>query len=155
MIRAALMLALLALAPIAACTPTAPAPAEEARDVVAEAAAFMEEYADDLLRGDREAIIARYDPRGAYFAGNGFSELVTHEALAQRYREQWEAPAAFEWVDLKYEPLGDDAIMVLGKFHWTAAEGEAPIVLSYTGLLVRSEGEWRIRVEDESTSPPA
>jgi hypothetical protein len=42
--------------------------------------------------------------------------------------------------------------MVVGRFEWTDAGGKM-LPISYTGLLVRRDGEWRIRLEDESVSP--
>ena len=139
---------------LAACTgapPTAaPAPRE---DIVAEARAFMEGYARDLRTGDRAAIAARYDRRGAYFAGHGRREFEAWDAIQARYRDDWGPPAAFEWRDLEYEPAGPDAVVVTGLFTWSRAAGDEPLLLSYTGLLLRQDGELRIRLEDESMSP--
>ncbi|MBW3570422.1 MAG: ketosteroid isomerase family protein [Gemmatimonadetes bacterium] len=119
----------------------------------AEARAFMESYARDLRAGAREAIVARYDRRGAYLVGNGRKELLTVDALRAIYTgPDWQPPATFEWRDLSYEVLGDDAVMVVGRFEWTDAQGKM-LPISYTGLLLRQDGAWRIRLEDESVSP--
>jgi len=40
----------------------------------------------------------------------------------------------------------------VGLFDWGLADGRK-LTFSYTGLLVRIEGELRIRLEDESMSP--
>jgi hypothetical protein len=123
------------------------------RDPEAEARAFMESYAQDLRSGAREAIVARYDRRGAYMVGNGRKELLPVESLRGIYTgADWQPPATFEWRDLSYEVLSDDAVMVVGRFEWTDAAGKM-LPISYTGLLVRRDGEWRIRLEDESVSP--
>jgi hypothetical protein len=122
--------------------------------VEAEARAFMESYARDLRGGAREAIAARYDRRGAYRVGGGQKTLEPLDSIRAGYTGRWQAPAAFEWHDLSYEVLGDDAVMVVGRFEWTDAQGRV-LPLTYTGLLVRQDGEWRIRLEDEDISPRA
>lgn len=147
---------------LAACTSAAPASAPTPHgDIVAEARVFMDGYAVDLRTGDRAAIAARYDRRGAYFAGHGRSELETWADIEARYRDDWSPPAAFEWRDLKYEPVGPDAVVVAGLFTWTRAGTAEPLLLSYTGLLLRQDGELRIRLENEfpirprTPAPPA
>ena len=121
----------------------------------AEARAFMESYARDLQAGAREAIVGRYDRRGAYLVGNGRKELLPVDSLRAIYTgADWQPPATFTWRDLSYEVLGDDAVMVVGRFEWTDAQGRM-LPVSYTGLLLRQDGEWRIRLEDESVSPRA
>lgn len=141
---------------LAACTgappPPAAAPAPQ-EDIVADARAFMEAYGRDLAAGDREAIAGRYDRRGAYFVFNGRRDFSEWEPIRQQYLTQWQAPAAFEWRDLIYEPAGPGAIVVNGDFLWTIAAEEPPMVFSYTGLLVRQDGVLRIRLEDEAMSP--
>jgi hypothetical protein len=124
-----------------------------AGDVVDEARAFMESYARDLLAGDRDAIIARYDPRGAYLLGNGRKALLSPDSIAGIYRSpRWSAPASFRWVELDYEPLSRDAVAVVGGLDW-GLTGSAPIRVSYSAVLVRSDGRLRIRIEDESSAP--
>ena len=123
--------------------------------VVEEARAFMDSYARDLLAGNRAAIAARYDRRGAYFMGNGQKEFETYDAIVARYGgPRWNPPAAFEWRDLSFEPAGPDAVIVAGRFVW-GRQGRAPMTLSYTGFLHRQDGVLRIRLEDESVDPRA
>ncbi|HEU4884722.1 MAG TPA: hypothetical protein VFT45_20870 [Longimicrobium sp.] len=119
-----------------------------------EARAFMESYARDLRAGAREAIVARYDPRGSYRVGNGRKEFEPLDSTRAVYMGPWQPPTVFEWRDLSYEVLSDDAVMVVGRFEWTGADGKM-LPLSYTGLLLRRDGVWRIRLEDESVSPLA
>jgi hypothetical protein len=153
---AALAIALL----MAVCAAAAPgsARAQDADSaLIGEARAFMEAYARDLGTADREAIANRYDRRGAYFIFNGARDLPEWEAIREQYRTRWEPPAAFEWGELIYEPVGSDAVLVNGLFFWTVAPGQAPMRFSYTGLLVRQDGELRIRLENEFIvpAPPA
>lgn len=124
------------------------------RDPEAEARAFMESYAQDLRAGAREAIVARYDRRGSYRVGAGQKTLEPMDSIRAVYMGPWQPPAAFEWRDLSYEVLSDDAVMVVGRFEWTDAQGRM-LPISYTGLLVRQDGAWRIRLEDEDVSPRA
>lgn len=128
------------------------APADDA-PVVIEAKTFMAGYADDLLTGDRAAIANRYDRRGAWRVGGGEKTFDEWNAIRRYYAEGWNKPATFEWRDLSYEPIGADAVAIVGLFDWGLGEGRAPITLSYTALLTRQEGELRIRLEDESAAP--
>jgi hypothetical protein len=118
---------------------------------VAEAQAFMEGYARDLLAGDRAAIAARYDRRGAWRVGNGEKSFETWTAIRDFYAgPNWSPPASFAWRELEYQPIGRDAVVVVGLFDWGAVAGRPPVTVSYTGLLVRQGGALRIRLEDES-----
>jgi hypothetical protein len=158
--RFPLSLALL-LAVCAAALPTLARAQAADSALVAEARAFMDAYARDLSAADRAAIAARYDRRGVYFVFDGERDIPTWEAVEQQYRTQWQPPAAFEWRDLVYEPAGPDAVMVNGWFLWTLAAGQEPMRFSYTGLLMRQDGELRIRLENEfpirprTPAPPA
>lgn len=142
----------------APATPTppaaAPATAEAEAPVVAEARAFMIAYAADLERGDRAGIAARYDRRGAHFLGGGERMTMTHAQIVARYAgPDWTPPAAFEWRGLAFEPLGTDAVAITGQFAWTETAAQAPMVFSYTALLIREDGALRIRIEDEDAAP--
>lgn len=44
-----------------------------------------------------------------------------------------------------------DAVVVAGRFVWTET-GQPARVQSYTGLLVRQEGQLRIRLDDEDAA---
>ena len=115
---------------------------------------FMSGYAEDLRHGRRQAIVERYDRRGAFRVGEGEKNLESWELIRAAYMTQWTPPASFAWRDLSYEPVGNDAVMVIGLFDWGLADGRR-LTFSYTGLLVRQDGELRIRLEDESMSPRA
>lgn len=113
---------------------------------------FMSGYAEDLRHGRRQAIVERYDRRGAYRVGEGEKNLESWDLIRAAYMTQWTPPASFAWRDLSYEPVGNDAVIVIGLFDWGLADGRR-LAFSYTGLLVRQDGELRIRLEDESMSP--
>jgi hypothetical protein len=121
--------------------------ADEARD-------FMAAYADDLRNARRQSIVDRYDRGGAYRVGEGEKTLERWELIRAGYFSQWTPPARFSWRDLSYEPVGDAAVLVVGLFDWGLADGRT-VSFSYTGLLVRQDGELRIRLEDESMNPRA
>jgi hypothetical protein len=129
------------------------AAAEAEASVVREARAFMAAYARELAAGDRPAIAARYDRRGSWVMGGGAKRYSSHAQTAAYYAgPNWSPPAAFEWRDLSYEPLGPDAVAVVGTFLWTRAAGQPPVTVAYTGLLVRQDGALRIRIEDEDAA---
>lgn len=139
-----------------ACATARPTPADAPpgeSTVVREAEAFMEGYARDLREGNRAAIIGRYDRRGGYLVGNGRKEFMPLDSIRAIYEGGWGPPATFAWENLSYEPAGPDAVVVTGQFVWGPTGGAAPIRASYTGLLLRQDGQLRIRVEDESFAP--
>jgi len=153
----ALALAALVFASAAGCAQpsccTTPGPTTDETALVREAREFMAGYARDLLAGNREAIVGRYDGRGAYFVGQGRKELLPTDSIRALYFGGWRAPASFEWQDLSYEVVGPDAVVVTGRFAWTGAGGRGA-TFSYTGLLLRRDGGLHIRLEDESAEPP-
>ncbi|HEY5883201.1 MAG TPA: DUF4440 domain-containing protein [Pyrinomonadaceae bacterium] len=138
-------------------TSVAPVPAMQKPSSVAsverEVRGFYDSYAEDLRQHRNEAIANRYDPRGVFLLGNGKKALKTFEEVRNHYVTKWKGPKAFEWKDLTVEVLSPVAAVVLGRFEWQTTSGET-LSFSYTGVLVRQPGGWRIRVEDESTEPP-
>ena len=144
------VLLVLVAAPFAAAQPSAPAEPP----VVAEARAFMASYAEALVVGDRAGIAARYDRNGAFALGNGRKSFGPYARIVEQYASaRWQPPHRFEWRDLSFEPIGNDAIVIAGQFAWTPAEGAEPALYSYTALLRRQDGVLRIRLEDESSPP--
>jgi hypothetical protein len=113
---------------------------------------FFDSYAEDLRGSKREAIADRYDRRGAYMVGNGSKELVPFEQVKDRYLNKWSGPKAFNWKDLSVEIVSKNSAVVTGLFEWQTPSGTT-FKYSYTGLLIKQEGKWRIRLEDESTAP--
>ncbi len=126
--------------------------ASAAQPLVDSARAFMASYAEDLKQGNRAALGARYHPDGSYVLGNGHKAFETHAATVELYNKRWTRPADFEWQDMSYEQVGDDSVMVYGRFKWLNAPGEKPLLFSYSALLKNVKGQLRIRSEDESTS---
>jgi ketosteroid isomerase-like protein len=126
-------------------------PPRGADALLAEAQTFMAGYERELRAHDREAVIARYDPDGTWFLGDGDREFAPHADTATRYRTRWKGPAAFAFHDLAYEPAPPDAVVVVGTFEWQAAGAAGPSRYSYSALLRRgADGRLRLRVEDES-----
>jgi ketosteroid isomerase-like protein len=114
---------------------------------------FYDSYAEDLRQHRREAIAERYDPRGVFFLGHGVKTLRSFEETKNRYLTKWAGPKSFEWKDISVEVLSPHAAVVVGLFDWQVDTGQT-LTYSYTGLLVKQSGRWRIRVEDESARPP-
>lgn len=126
-------------------------PAQPAR-IVREADEFMASYARDLTRGDRKSIAGRYDPGGAYLVRNGKINFLAMPQLISRYgNAQWTPPPAFEWKDLAFEPLGADAVVVLGYYRCNCGTNGSAKGGSYHALLKRSREGLRIRIEDETS----
>jgi hypothetical protein len=114
--------------------------------------AFYDAYAEDLRQHRRAAIAERYDRRGVYFLGNGSKTLESYEAVKTSYLTKWTGPKSFGWQDLSVEVLSPNAAVVLARFAWQTDKGET-MTFSYTGVVLRQAGQWRIRVEDESRPP--
>jgi len=113
---------------------------------------FFDAYAEDLRAARREAIADRYDRRGYFRVGNGNKTFVSFEDTKKRYLSGWTPPKSFVWKELSVEVLSPEAALVVGQSDSQAATGETRIA-SYSGLLIKDSGKWRIRVEDESISP--
>jgi len=113
---------------------------------------FYDAYGEDLRLGRREAIANRYDSRGYYRLGNGAKFLVTFEDSKKHYMTRWTPPKAFEWKDLTFEVLSSESAAVAGRFTYQGPSG-AIDTFSYSALLKKQSGGWRIRIEDESFNP--
>jgi len=112
---------------------------------------FYDGYADDLRAHRGEAIANRYDSRGYFALGNGSKRLVSFDDNKKHYMTRWTGPKAFEWRDLSFEVLSPNSAAVAGVFDWTNSSGVKD-TLSYTAVLTKQSGQWRIRVEDESSN---
>ena len=121
----------------------------DTRTIEREVRQFYDAYAEDLRRHRAEAIANRYDSRGYFSMGNGNKRFVTFEESKKRYTTQWTGPKSFEWKDLSFEVLSPNSAAVVGLFDWTGASGVKD-TFSYTSVLTKQAGQWRIRVEDES-----
>src|SRR5687767_13606466 len=113
---------------------------------------FYDAYAEDLRQHRREAIADRYDRRGYFSMGNGGKQFVLFDDNRKRYMTGWTGPKSFAWKDLSIEVLSPMSATVIGLFDWQGASG-SKATLSYTGVLTKESGQWRIRVEDESSDP--
>ena len=129
------------------------AAAQTSSDVERSVLAFYDSYADDLRQHRRDGIANRYDRRGVYLMGNGSKRFQTFEQTKDSYLKEWSGPKSFTWKDLSVEVISKNAVAVLGKFEWITESGQK-FDFSYTGLLIKHKGEWRIRIEDESMAPP-
>ena len=120
--------------------------------IEAEILKFFEEYGEDLRQHRKEAIAERYDRAGSWRMGAGRKVFTTFDEVKTLYTTKWTGPKSFAWRDLTVEVLSPDAAVVLGLFEWPNPAGEVR-TYSYTGVLVKREGKWRIRVEDENGAP--
>lgn len=117
--------------------------------IIADAQAFMESYANDVRKGDREALAARYDSRGAYIVGGGKKQLRGFEEIRQHYAQVWRPPISVAWRDMSYEQVGENAVLAIGLFEWGTPDAGV-VTYSYTGLLHWDGQTFKIRLEDES-----
>lgn len=113
---------------------------------------FYDSYAEDLRRHRRDALADRYDSRGVFLLGHGLMKQASFESNKSNYQTRWMGPKSFEWKDISVEVLSPDSAVVVGRFDWQVDAGQV-LTYSYTGLLIKHSGKWRIRVEHESTQP--
>jgi uncharacterized RmlC-like cupin family protein len=135
------------------CSTTTPTGTTQSKNSKAETEqevkAFFSSYADDMRQHLRESIANRYDTSGYYRMGNGVKNFVSFEDTKKRYLTSWNGPKAFDWKDLSVDVLSPEAAVVTALFDLQSVTGEKG-TYSYTGVLVKKGGRWRIRVEDES-----
>ena len=118
-------------------------------DLTAEVQSFLVSYAEDLRTPNRERIIQRYHSDGAYLLFNGSKSFVTFDEIQDRYLGGWQPPTDLQWCDISVETISNDAAVVVALFNWSTAEGTQQF--SYSALLLRQNGELRIRLEDEAS----
>jgi hypothetical protein len=113
--------------------------------------AFFDEYARDLREGRRREIADRYSRSGTFFLGNGRKELSSFDYIRRDYLTRWEAPTDFRWCDLSIVSRSSNSAVVAARFEWS--NGTQVHRYSYLAVLVRENGELRLRLEDESPLP--
>ena len=113
---------------------------------------FMTEYAADIGICNAEGVAARYNRLGAYVMGNGRKEFKSYDSIRLGYINEWDCQEqpSFEIKDLSFEILSADAVLVSGRFDWSRGDSMEAQNFSYTGILIRQDGELRILLEDES-----
>ena len=146
--------AAMAAAQPGATTPVPAPPSAAEAAITREAQAFMESYASDLIAGNRTAVADRYDRRGTHMVIGRRSSLETHATIAGIYADpRWTALPRFAWHDLMFIPAGPDSIVVAGRFSVQRDPAPEPVFYSYSNLLVRQDGQLRIRMEHETREP--
>lgn len=117
--------------------------------VEAEAHQAMEAWGAAIRDGDADRILTTYSKAGVTFATKGTKYFTTFEELANQFGVGDLDPQDFEWEGLSFEVLSPDAVLVTGSFRlrWLEDEG---VRGSNMVLLVREEGELRVRAESES-----
>lgn len=117
---------------------------------------FLAAYFTALEDGDPVAVADSYHPEAASIGGRG--NLVTYGRAELIERYQWlheSPPGDLWWIRVDHEVLGADAALTTGVIGWLDAENVTDtLLISYTGLMVRTDVGWRIRHEHESTSQP-
>lgn len=108
---------------------------------------FMASYGDDIRNNDRNALGARYDPRGAHLQSGAGSEYLTADAIDAYYRDKWEGPLEFEWTQLSFEAVPPAAVMVVGGYRSRVPGQKELKTHAYSALLVLRDGRLRIRTE--------
>src|SRR5262245_22371394 len=125
-------------------------------DVIAEAKVLLATYQEASMAGNGRALAALYHSEGAWWLGDGKKSFATPDSIAKFFavdKPVGVGPAEWEFHDLSFEPIGSDAVVVAGRFHWRSKDGRSD-TLSYSALLVRQGGSLKIRVEDESSGQP-
>ncbi|NNM33014.1 MAG: SgcJ/EcaC family oxidoreductase [Gemmatimonadetes bacterium] len=117
---------------------------------------FLDVYFAALEDGDPTAVADSYHPEAASIGGRGRMVTYSRPELVERYQWLHESPPGdLWWIQVDHEVLGPDAALTTGIIGWLDAPNAADtLLISYTGLMVRTEDGWRIRHEHESTRQP-
>lgn len=121
-------------------------------EVTEEVTTFLAQYTQELLAHDHGKILERYHPEGVYFTGEGRKMFFSHKQLDQFYRKSWQGPKDMAFKNVSIEVLSDDNAMIAAQLSWTHQDGKTDL-FSYAGVLVRTDGHWRIKLEAESRKP--
>ena len=130
--------------------------AAERSRTIAEARRFMEDHARALRAGDRAALAAHYSRYGAlrFAADSAFYTRQDWERIRDAFAApSWRPPARFDWFTMEFIPIGPDAVAVAATVD-RSGEADRPVTHLYSALLVREQGEFRIRMEHEAPAPP-
>ena len=117
---------------------------------------FLAVYFTALEDGDPLAVADSYHPEKASIGGRGNLETYGRAEMIERYQWLHESPPHdLWWIRVYHDVLGADAALTTGVIGWLDAQNVADtLLISYTGLMVRTDDGWRIRHEHESTGRP-
>jgi ketosteroid isomerase-like protein len=118
--------------------------------VVSELNIFMENYADILRKREMEKIADLYYDSGIVISGNGFNEFSSFDSIRSHYLKQPRDPINFKWDEIRIDPLAGDLALITSVFYWNFPDKPDTAKFSYTGLLTKTSGGWKIRHEHES-----
>ena len=124
----------------------------ESEEIRREVNEFLSSYTKDLVGHKKSELVDRFDPRGYYKLGNGIKRLYSFEDVREWLTNRWAGPESLSFRDVSIEVLSPSAALVAAIMEWGNENGSKEIY-SYTGLLIKHEGKWRIRLEDESAKP--
>jgi hypothetical protein len=124
--------------------------AQKAPDLVAQARVFMQDYERDLSAFDVDAIVARYDPRGAVVMVDGQGGARTSAEIGKVYRSVAKGPSRFAWKDLVFEQVAPDAIMVRGGFSYQLSASSPEMLFTYLAVLLGGRDGLYIVLEREA-----
>lgn len=114
----------------------------------------MATYFAALENGDPIGVADSYHPEAASIGGRGALETFGRAQMIERYQWLHESPPGdLWWTQVDHDVLGQDAVLTTGIIGWLSPQNAADtLLISYTGLVVRTDDGWRIRHEHESTS---
>lgn len=131
-------------------------PAQQPADGPARAAVLevLKKQQDDWNRGDVAAFLEGYwkSPELTFSGSSGTTR--GWDGLLERYRKTYPDRAAMgqlEFAGLEFRPLGDQAMLVLGKWHLARPMG--PVGGVFSLVWQRFPGGWRI-VHDHTSAVP-
>lgn len=128
--------------------------AAERSRVVAEARQLMQAYAAELRAGDRAALASLYARRGAWrlTPDSRFVRMQRWDEIRDAFvAPGWSRPAHFDWFTLNFHFIDSDNVAVVASVDRSG--GSPTFTHLYSALLVREDGELRIRMEHEAPAP--
>ena len=116
---------------------------------------LLGDQAAEWNRGDIDAFMEYYWKNDGLTFSTGGRTLHGWQETIERYKRRYPTPEAMgelDFSELTIEPLGDNAVMVLGR--WRVRAKQRLLSGNFTLVLRRIDGRWLIIHDHTSQDPP-
>jgi uncharacterized protein (TIGR02246 family) len=123
----------------------------EADDIVS---AIMAKWSAGFQRLDAEALASLYS-KSAFFFGSNTTLYRGREEVAAYFHglPRWRSPTV-QFTDVRTAPVGSDLINMAGTASFFLTDGELPLSVKLTWVIVREDGDWKIVSHHVSSRTP-
>jgi uncharacterized protein (TIGR02246 family) len=123
----------------------------EADDIVS---TIMAKWSAGFGKLDADALASLYSER-AFFYGSNPTLYRGREGVAAYFNglPRWRSPTV-EFADVKTALVGTDVVNMAGTASFFLGDGEAPLSVKITWVIVREDGDWKIASHHVSSRTP-